>query len=313
MDSTSQFDKDEMEIIAQAQREQAEADASMLKEAQAADDAEVPAQAAATAAAPVAAPAQAEATPAAAPAAAQQEAPAAVATEKEGGDARAALRASRRAERLLRSELDRTRRELEEAKKLAPAQAVTSKKPDDAVMRDVEAYAAPAAEYIKELEGKVQDLSTKVKEAPAATTAEPLFVPEYIPDAALQEIVDQIDDLSDWQNSAQHAKLWNAAKTMDSLLAEAPAWQGKPDKERLQEVVRRVKQEFAVAAAPAPKTPATAADAARVIEAAPAAAAPVTIGDLRGGSTPDHSTTPDYRKMVRDGMTDEEIMASLGP
>ena len=179
-------------------------------------------------------------------------------------------------------------------------------------MRDVEAYAAPAAEYIKELEGQVQELSTKVGAAPAAQ-AEPLFVPEYIPDAALQAVVDEIDDLSDWQNSASQQNLWTAAKKMDDLLAEAPAWRGKPDKERLQEVVRRVKQEFAEPAGAAQKTRATAADAERVIAAIPAAAAPVTIGDLRGGSTPDHSTIPDYHKMARDGMTDEEIMASLGP
>ncbi len=159
----------------------------------------------------------------------------------------------------------------------------------------------------------MQELSTKVSAAPAAQ-AEPLFVPEYIPDAALQAVVDEIDDLSDWQNSAKHQNLWNAAKKMDDLLAEAPAWRGKPDKERLEEVVRRVKQEFAEPAGTAAhKSPATAADAARVIAAIPAAAAPVTIGDLRGGSTPDHSTIPDYHKMVRDGMTDEEIMASLGP
>ncbi len=322
MDSTSQFDKEEMEIIAQAQREQAEADAAMLKAAQEADAAEAgmtPASAAPAAAAPVAAPAPAAAAPAAAPApadATQAVAPAPAQTQvadKDGGDPRAALRAARRSERTLRAELERTRKELEEAKKTATPTEAATKKPDDDVMRDVEAYAAPAAEYIRELEGKVQELSTKVKQAPAATTAEPEFVPEYIPDAALQEVVDQIDELSDWQNSAKHARLWQAAKTMDTLLADAPAWQGKTDKERLEEVVRRVKQEYGVAAAPAPKATATSEDAARVIAAVQPAAAPVTIGDLRGGSTPNHSTTPDYRQMVRDGMTDEEIMASLGP
>lgn len=225
---------------------------------------------------------------------------------------RAALRAARRSERQTQLKLQQTLEELERVKKAAPATAPASKRPADDVMRDVEAYAAPAAEYIKELEGRVQELSTKVSAAPAPA-AEPLFVPEYIPDAALQAVVDEIDDLSDWQNSAKHQNLWTAAKKMDDLLAEAPAWSGRPDKERLQEVVRRVKQEFAEPAGTAQKPQATAADAARVIAALPAAAAPVTIGDLRGGSTPDHSTIPDYHQMVRDGMTDEEIMASLGP
>lgn len=306
-DMISQFDKEEMDIIAQAQREQAEADAAMLKAAEAVDEAETKAEkpeveADTKAATPpeTTAPAEVD-TATAVPA---ETAPA------ETGDLRAALRAARRNERHLKRELDRVRQDLE---RQAPAPAPASKKPDESVMRDVEAYAAPAAEYIKDLEAKYEELSKKVVNVPPAAT-EPVFMPEVIHDAQLQDVVDQIDDLSNWQHSAQHQRLWNAAKKMDDLLTDSPAWQGKPDKERLEEVVRRVKGEFVVGGTPpAPKkVPATAQDAARVIEATKASAAPVALGDLRGGVTPDHSTLPDYHQMVKNGATDEEIIASLG-
>ncbi len=336
-DSTAEFDKEEMEILAAAQREQAEADAAMLKEAEEAARAnEALVQQTATAAAPAPAPAQAgaaaptpapaavegatSATPAPATQAAQAPAPAAQApaaapttSQPDGGNARGALRAVRREARQLRAELEKAQKELEETRKLVQPQGAKGKRPSDEVMRDVEAYAAPAAEYIAELERTTAELSAKVQSAAGAKPGDPVFTPDYIDDPALQEAVDSIDDLSDWQNSAQHAKLWDAAKKMDALLVAMPAWEGKPDKERLEEVVRRVKQDFTGAQAPAQKAPATADDAKRVIDAIPAASAPVTIGDMRGGTAPSHSTIPDYRQMVRDGMTDEEIMASLGP
>lgn len=329
MDSTAEFDKDEMELLATAMREQAEADAAMVSEAEDADDAQGQDQATEAAATPAPAPAQASATPAPAPAAvetgtataapdpatqsAQAPAAPAQASQAEGGNARGALRAVRREARQLRAELEKAKTELEETRKLVQPPVAKGKRPSDDVMRDVEAYAAPAAEYIAELERATAELSAKVESTSGTKPGEPVSTPEYIPDAELQEVVDSIDELSDWQNSAQHAKLWDAAKKMDALLVQMPAWTGKPDKDRLEEAVRRVKQDFVGAQPPARKAPATANDAKRVIDAIPAATAPVTIGDMRGGSTPSHSTIPDFRQMVRDGLSDEEIMASLGP
>lgn len=336
LDSSAEFSNEEQQLLETAMREQADHDAAMLKEAEEEARAnEALGQSTATAAAPAQATAQAAAAPAAAPAAAEgstsaapapqaaahapaaavpaAQAPAAApATSRpEGGDARAALRAARREERKLRAELEKARIELDGFRKQAQPQDAKSKRPSDDVMRDVEAYAAPAAEYIAELERTTAELAAKVQTTAGTKTGEPVFTPEFIPDADLQEVVDSIDELSDWQNNAQYAKHWTAAKKMDDLLAVMPAWAGKPDKERLEEVVRRVKQEFTGAQAPAPKAPATADDAKRVIDAIPAANAPVTIGDMRGGSAPSHSTIPDFRQMVRDGATDEEIMASL--
>lgn len=336
LDSSAEFSKEEQQLLETAMREQADHDAAMLKEAEEEARAnEALGQSNATAAAPAQATAQAAAAPAAAPAAAEgstsaapapqaaaqataaaapaAQAPAAApaTSQPEGGDARAALRASRREERKLRAELEKARTELEGFRKQVQPQDAKAKRPSDDVMRDVEAYAAPAAEYIAELERTTAELAAKVQTTAGTKAGDPVFTPEVILDAALQEAVDSIDELSDWQNSAQHAKLWDAAKKMDDLLTVMPAWAGKPDKERLQEVVRRVKADFTGAQAPAPKAPATADDAKRVIDAIPAANAPVTIGDMRGGSAPSHSTIPDFRQMVRDGATDEEIMASL--
>ena len=102
-----------------------------------------------------------------------------------------------------------------------------------------------------------------------------------------------------------------AAKAADAILVRSPAWEGKPLAERFAAAVALVNAQLAAPskAAPAPKT---LEDAQRAIAAAPnAAPGALTVGDLRGGATPDSSSIPDYHKMKASGMSDEDLIASL--
>jgi hypothetical protein len=208
---------------------------------------------------------------------------------------RNALRAARHDARQAQQEVERLRKELEEARKAIPA----SRTEEDEVLAVLEEDLPQVAVIVKALKAEVQEL--KAANTPQKAAQPPAFVADTLPDD-LQEAVDQIDELADWQHN-QDQTLWNAAKRADELLFGLPAWRDKPLPERMAEVVRIVKQQASAstpAAAPARDPKQAARDA---INNAPRQ--PLAIGDLRGGAAP-RASGPNYG-----AMTDEEIIASL--
>lgn len=311
----AEFDAHDMELIAQAQRETEAAEAAAAAQAQTEQvkPAEAPAQApaAAPAAAPAQAPAAAPAAPAQAPAEAPAQAPPAPAAAPSPaaadaqGNTKAALRASRHEAKRLREENEALRKRLEESG-LDTADK-SSERPDESQLNDVREYAPAVGKLLERLEAENAELR---KRLPAAEAPAPAFEPEWMPED-VQAGIDEVPELLLWQTSAEHHDKWQAVKGVDGMLARAPAWVGKPLAERFAHAVALVNAQFAAPSKAAP-TPKTLEDAQRAIAAAPnAAPGALTVGDLRGGATPDSSSIPDYHKMKANGMSDEDLIASL--
>jgi hypothetical protein len=250
---------------------------------------------------PAAAPAAAvPAPPAPAAAAAPSQAPAAPAPAAKEVDLRQAVRAARHDARVARERAEALAAENARLKAAVPAAPSEA----DKALEEVESLAPGAAKFMKSLDAKVEELRSKsAAPAPAPT---PAFVPmTFKPE--LQDAIDQVDELYDWQHSQEHQGLFELARAADLLLYKSPAWQGKPVTERLQEATRIAKEEWARAnPTSAPSTPQDAAAAAAA--AAASAAQPrgvTTLSDLRGGASPANHE-PNYHQM-----TDEQIMAQL--
>lgn len=240
--------------------------------------------------------AQAAATPAPAP----PEAPKTeVRPEAEKGDVRAALRMSRRSERLANERADRLELDLKALRSAGPQDPDADLDEAATAMQRLEVDVPQAAVVLKQLAKKIEGLQTQ--SAAAVKEPEPEFVPDTLPEA-LQEAVDDVPELLGWQTTQADADKWALAKATDGLLFAHPAWKGKPAHERMAEVVRRVNQELG--RSPAPKPPA--ARQTPVIDDAPERGIE-TLSDLRGGGTPVTTQGQDFRNMK----SDAEVMAAL--
>jgi hypothetical protein len=213
--------------------------------------------------------------------------PAAPTQEANQGDPRAALRASRAAERRARQEAETLRRELAELRAKAPAP------PADPDMARLEAELPEAARLLKKIAEKVETTAAPA----AATPAEPEFEPDVLP-PELQVVVDKNDQLSDWQHDPDQTA-WSLAKSTDGMLSKHPAWKDKPMDERLAEVARRVRVELGTPSTPAPSP---AAAAAAIIDRT--GTRPIeTLSDLNGGAAPSSTTEPDFSKLSVEDIT----------
>lgn len=239
---------------------------------------------------------------------AQGDKPGAAAEDQQDDDkagSRSALRAARRAERLARQRAEQLERELAE---LRAKNGATDKDDagddtdDDVLLQDLEQDMPTVAAKFKRLKTQLEEAQARLKDVPKAQAEdEPAFVPESLP-KELQAVVDEIDDLSDWQHDPRLQTQWELAKRVDGLLTAHPKWKDKPVAERLTEVVRRVKDELGSASsAPAP----TQAPARRKPVVIDDDDAPETLSGVRGGTSP-RNTEPDYSRM-----SDDQIMASL--
>lgn len=266
-----------------------------------------PAAPAATDPAPaLAAPAVEATAPAAATtteAATTETAPAAPTPAPQGGDTKAALRASRHAEKRLRDENTRLAAEVEALKQ--------GKGPVDTAITDEE---LATLEVDFPLQAKIvknqRELERKLAETKPAQEPESEFVPmSYKPE--VQTLIDENSDLLAWQYDPNAQDKFIRAIEYDSALQRDPDWRGKPMAERFVEAARRTKAAFGAgpAAVPTPTPQAAPAAAPRIDPAAAIAAAPSTgpkgISDFRGGA-PGNAPTINYA-----GMSDEQIMASL--
>lgn len=209
------------------------------------------------------------------------------------GDPRAALRASRRAEKRMRDELDQLRGENEALKqgKTVPDTSVS-----DAELAELDADFPLQAKIVR----RQRELEAQLKQAqPAAQVQAEFEPPSY--DHGIQDVIDGLPDLVAWQYDAAQQDKFQRAIQYDAALRADPDWQGRGLDERFAEAVRRTKAALAPssAAAAAPRT-----NPAAVIAAAPVQG-PKGISDFRGGA-PANTQTVNYQ-----GMSDEQIMASL--
>lgn len=213
--------------------------------------------------------------------------------EKDQGDPRAALRATRRAERRLREDNERLRQELEQARGTTANQEQVD--PDLALLADEVPAAAPV---IKKLLDEIKELKGQTA-AQKTEAAAPAFVPEKL-DPAAEKLLELNSDIEDWHADAARQTEWQLAKQIDGVLYVHPQWKDKPPAERMAEVARRVKQELGSA----PSTPQTTTPARRASE--PTERGIETLTDLRGGVAPSN-TGPDFYSMK----SDDEVMAAL--
>ncbi len=300
MNDSSEFDKSDLDLLAEAHRESAAEDALALAAAE--QDEGTPAAAPAAAPAPAPTPAApapaAPAAPAAAPAAQQVEV-----EDEQKGSLRAALRAARFSERRLRAELEDLRQG-----KTAPAAAPSIAQLDESTLEDLKTYAPKAAERMAQLEAETERLrKIAEKAAPASDAAQ--FVPDTLDDD-LQDMLDEIPELDKWRTTPELQDKWRAVGAADSFLAKTSAFSGKgPTIERFRAAMAMVQ---AQPAAPSPPAPVPPKDQARAkIDALPISQPVPSVGGLRSGENPGLEL-PNFHQMIRDGKTDEDIIASLG-
>jgi hypothetical protein len=203
-------------------------------------------------------------------------------TDKPKGKAGQALRASRIAEQKAReaataaqAERDALKAELDTLKAKAPQSDEDDMSDEEIASLESDfPLAAKAAKLAKKLAAqmKAQPVEAK-KEAPKA---DPDFEPPILP-ADLQAIVDQNDDLLDWQHDPDQTR-FQMATAADGLLSRHPKWKDKPLQERFAEVVRRVNAELAEAPAATKDDK----DVAALIDAAPRRTAK-SVGEIGGG------------------------------
>ena len=217
------------------------------------------------------------------------------------GDTRAALRASRRAEKRLRDELDRLHQE-NEALKAGKGPVSTSITDEELAVLEVD---FPIQAKIVRKQRELEQQVAQAKPAPQHQQQE--FEPASY-DPAVQELIDSVPDLVAWQYDPTAQDKFARAIEYDRALQVDPDWRGKSLPERFAEAARRTKEALARSApTPTPSAAAPAApqkDPAEVIAAAPSTG-PKGISDFRGGA-PANAPVRNYT-----GMTDEQIMASL--
>ncbi len=216
------------------------------------------------------------------------------------GDARAALRASRRSEKRLREELDRLHQE-NEALKVGKAPVDTSITDDE--LAELEVDFPIQAKIVR----KQREIDQHIAKEKAAQQHEEFVPASY--DPTVQELIDSVPDLLAWQYDPMAQDKFARAIEYDRALQADPDWRGKPMSERFAEAAKRTKVAFG-AAPIVTTTPSAAAqaapqkDPAAVIADAPSIG-PKGISDFRGGA-PANAPALNYT-----GMTDEQIMASL--
>ncbi|MFG5409936.1 hypothetical protein ABXN37_19875 [Piscinibacter sakaiensis] len=178
-----------------------------------------------------------------------------------------------------------------------------------AELADLREFAPDAAAQLEALRAENERLR-QVAEAAAPAPASPPFVPDQlVPE--VQEAVDDIPELLQWQNDPDQRR-WTAAKAADTMLRQSEGWANATFAQRFAKVTELVQQQFTTPSKAAP-APAPLEQALQRVAAAPPAAtsAPLTVGDMRGGSSPSHNPTPDYHRMKEQGATDEDILAAL--
>ncbi len=244
---------------------------------------------------PTAAPAPADA-PAATPAPSSEPAPSPAPAPQ--GDARAALRASRREEKRLRNELERLQQE-NEALKNGKHAGNDSLELTDAELEELRTD-YPTQYKIAMASRQLQEHLKQQRQIDPTDTTDGFEPPRYAPE--VQVVIDQVPQLLAWQYDPNSQDKFARAIEFDKALEIDPDWRGKPAAERFAEAARRADPASAITPSAAPAAPRQ--DPAAVIDAAPTGT-PKGLSDLRGGG-PANAPALDFSRM-----SDAEIMAAL--
>ena len=138
--------------------------------------------------------------------------------------------------------------------------------------------------------------------------AEPDFEPPSLP-PELQDVVDQIPDLLDWQHNPDQT-LFEMAKAEDRKLLLHPKWKDVGEGKRLEEVVRRVKADIAPEQAPAPAETKPRVNVKDAIDKAPRVK-PNTLSDIGGGGdTPTAGSNLGRFSQMSDADIEAELLMS---
>ena len=251
--------------------------------------------------APAAAQTEAKTTEAPAEVKPAEEKPAAT-PEKPEGNVKAALRASRRAEQRAKEEVEKLRQENEQLRKAVPVAAEEQEFTPEELEAMKADFPAQYKLYVKQQALAKQLAETRAAVPQPANSAE--FQPiEFSPE--VQDLVDQVPDLLNWQHDEASQEKLQRAIAYDRALQADPDWAGKTLLERFTEAAERTKRAFGVAQAPVKAAPAAARTDPAAAIAAIKPAGPKGISDF-GGGQPASAPEVDFSKL-----SDEEIMARL--
>lgn len=217
-----------------------------------------------------------------------------------------ALQAERRSSRQNAARADRAEKEAERLKQEVEDLRAGKKSPASGTLTEEEVQRMEA-DYPDEgaRMRKVLERNKELEQQIAA--AAPKETPDEVSDDPVQEAIDQVPLLLEWQHDAGKQELWQRAIEHDALLLKSPKWKGKPPVERFAEATRRTAEEFDIevpappaakpkAGAPSSSTAKPSPDPKKVIETAERAA-PSTLSDLKGGAVPDHGQV-NFEKMA---------------
>jgi hypothetical protein len=173
--------------------------------------------------------------------------------QQAGGNVKAALRASRRAEARAKQERDAAMAELERLQKLVPGEAA-----GDASDADLEALAQDfpgIAKVVKAQAQQINELNQRVAGANpgASTQASADFTPPALP-LDVQSVVDEIPALLDMQHNPDQSG-WQLAVKYDAALRNDPDWEDASAQARFEEAARRAAAKLGPTNAPAPAAP----------------------------------------------------------
>lgn len=219
---------------------------------------------------------------------------------KPGGDLRAALRASRRAEHKARQDAARWQARVQELEGSAGQSNAADE--IEAAMHEIDEDAPSVAKVVKAMQSKIDQLDARTVGAGQAQAESVQFEPLVFP-PEVQEHIDSVPDLLAWQHDPDQTK-FGMAQAEDNKLRLHPHWKDRPLEERFAEAARRVAREFQAPDTPERKQAVSAAQ--RVAEAA--RSAPASISDIGGGGGRQTQGTQLSRFM---DMSDDDIFAEL--
>jgi hypothetical protein len=225
-----------------------------------------------------------------------------------------AARQDRAAERQARmaaeAERDALRQQIEDLK--------AGKTPVDEDADPLDKLVAEAAEdvpVVAELHKRLKEAERALKQASKPREEEPEADPRVAALQALQDDIDSVPLLAEWQ--AADAEKFDRAKAIDAALVGSPKWRGKPQAERFAFVAKQVAAEYDIdvevedPAPPTKKQTPNKADPKTVVAGA-RRAAPNTLSDFKGGAADPNEgridKMPAAKAVARmSEMTDEEI------
>ena len=190
----------------------------------------------------------------------------------------------------------------------------------DALKQQIEALKSGKSEEPDPLDELVDDfpaMKTVVEEVrllrEQVKTRAPVekIEPQDDPAEAVQEAIDSVPSLAEWQ--ASDPEKWARAVAIDAALKDSPKWKSKPMEERFRQVAKSVADEFDIQTdQPSPVAPGKARhDPEEVVKAA-TRTAPNTLSDFKGGAASSHSQNVErmpaaQRRAAVAAMTDEQI------